>query len=365
MEEKDFTINRKNVLISDFDTVYCNLLKEILNQGERFENRTGIDTFSIPNKSFTLNLSKVFPILESKKVAVKNAITEMLWIYKAQSNDVRWLQERGNHIWDEWEIGEDGFWRSSQNVPDGKGNYKKEYYEKNFGKEYAHTIGEAYGYITNLYKRPQYVLNSLKFNPHDRRMVISLWQDNHMNNAVLPSCVWSSEWKVYKDTLNAFIHQRSADVPLGLPFNVTQYAVLLSMFAKVSGYKPGLLSWSIVDAHIYENQVDGINEQLENYKQMVEYQDMILKNDDRYVFMKYKELSDKIEFLKKTVNFEKEISVLEKKLTILDLMITKQTPQLYLSNKDNFFEFDDQKDNEDIKVLKYKSCPKISMPISV
>ena len=91
---------------------------------------------------------------------------------------------------------------------------------------------------------------------------MSLWQDDYLKTAVLPSCVWSSEWDVTDGYLNMWVHQRSCDVPLGLPFNVTQFAALMHMYARVAGCKVGSLSWSIKDAHIYVNQVDGIKEQI-------------------------------------------------------------------------------------------------------
>ncbi len=110
------------------------------------------------------------------------------------------------------------------------------------------------------------LLNSLKNDKEDRRRVISLWQDSELDTAVLPSCVWSSEWDVTDGKLNIWVHQRSCDVPLGLPFNVTQYAVLLMMVAKVTGLEPGTIDWSIKDAHIYVNQIEGIKEQLNRYE---------------------------------------------------------------------------------------------------
>ena len=102
---------------------------------------------------------------------------------------------------------------------------------KYYGKEYAYTIGTAYGFITDRYKHTRNLIETIKNNPTDRRMVKSLWQDEFLRTAVLPSCVWSTEWDVTDGTLNLSVHQRSCDVPLGLPFNVTQYATLLSMIA--------------------------------------------------------------------------------------------------------------------------------------
>ena len=105
----------------------------------------------------------------------------------------------------------------------------------------------------------------IKNNPTDRRCVVSLWQDDYIDTAVLPSCVWSSEWDVTDGKLNAWVHQRSCDVPLGLPFNVTQYSALLCMLAKTNGLEPGTLNWSIKDAHIYVNQIEGIKEQIKRF----------------------------------------------------------------------------------------------------
>lgn len=96
--------------MSYFDDVYCGLCKDILENGVQVHNRTGIDTIKVPSAHFHLDLSKEFPILTTKQLFIRQAVTEMLWIYQAQSNDVRWLQERNVHIWDKWEINEDGDW---------------------------------------------------------------------------------------------------------------------------------------------------------------------------------------------------------------------------------------------------------------
>ena len=124
-------------------------------------------------------------------------------------------------------------------VPDENGKLVKKEIEKEFGKEWAHTIGTAYGWIVREYKQMDNLLNNLKNNPRDRRMLISLWQNKHLDTAVLPSCVWSSEWDVTDGKLNAWVHQRSCDVPLGLPFNITQYSVLLSLFEEATATNIG------------------------------------------------------------------------------------------------------------------------------
>ena len=252
--------------MTKWDKDYIKLCKTILKDGVEVENRTGINTIKIPSYHLKFDLSKEFPVLTTKQLYFRQAITEMLWIYQVQSNDVRWLQERNVHIWDEWEIGEDGIWHATQNVMEN-GKYVKKEIAKDFGKKYAHTIGTAYGYIVNKFKMTQNLIKTIKENPTDRRMVMTLWQNDYLETAVLPSCVWSSEWDVTDGKLNMWVHQRSCDVPLGLPFNITQYATLLSLVAHVTGLKPGTIDWSIKDAHIYVNQVDGIKEQIKRFKE--------------------------------------------------------------------------------------------------
>ena len=251
--------------MTKWDKDYIRLCKKILKDGKVVVNRTGIDTIKIPSYHLHFDLSKEFPVLTTKQLYFKNAIIEMLWIYQEMSNDVRWLQERNVHIWDEWEIDDDGLWHANQNIMEN-GKFVNKDIVRKFDKKYAHTIGTAYGYIVNKFKMTENLINTIKTNPNDRRMVLTLWQNDYLDTAVLPSCVWSSEWDVCDGKLNMWVHQRSCDVPLGLPFNITQYAVLLSLIAHVTGLKPGTIDWSIKDAHIYVNQVDGIKEQIKRFE---------------------------------------------------------------------------------------------------
>ena len=251
--------------MSKWDDIYCDLLKRIMSTGVEVENRTGINTIKVPSYHFQLDIGEEFPVLTTKQLFIRQAVLEMLWFYQAQSNDVRWLQERNVHIWDEWEIDGEGYWNAVQMLPDENGKLTRTEVHKFFGTEWAHTIGTAYGWIIRKFGLTQELIEKLKHNREDRRMVMSLWQNDYLKTAVLPSCVWSSEWDVTDGKLNAWVHQRSCDVPLGLPFNVTQYAVLLCMLAQVTGLKPGTLDWSIKDAHIYVNQLDGVKEQIRRY----------------------------------------------------------------------------------------------------
>ena len=298
--------------MSKWDKDYIKLCKIILSEGKKVENRTGINTIKIPSYHLHFDLQDEFPCLTTKQLYFRQAILEMLWIYQAKSNDVRWLQERNVHIWDEWEINEDGKWIATQNVLEDGKLVKKEVV-KDFGKDMAHTIGTAYGFIVNKFNFTDKIINTIKNNPTDRRLVISLWQDDYLASAVLPSCVWSTEWDVTDGKINMWVHQRSCDVPLGLPFNVTQYAVLLSLVAQVCGLKPGTIDYSIKDAHIYVNQVDGIKEQIERFE----------SNGDL------------------------------------------PAPELWLNPEINdFYKFDNSKDLKDIKIKNYKHMGPIRFPIA-
>ena len=299
--------------MSNWDKDYLNLCRRILKEGKEVENRTGINTIKVPSHHFHFDLEKEYPVLTTKQLFFRQAILEMLWIYQAQSNDVRWLKERDVHIWDEWEIDEDGKWKAIQNIFGEDGKLNKIEIEKDFGKEWAHTIGTAYGYIVNKFKLIDNLINKIKDNPNDRRMLMSLWQDDYLDTAVLPSCVWSSEWDVTDGKLNAWVHQRSCDVPLGLPFNVTQYATLVNLLAQVCNLKPGTLDWSIKDAHIYVNQIDGIKEQIKRMDELGDF----------------------------------------------------PAPDLYINPEiKNFSDFDNSKDCKDKKILNYKHHGKINFPIA-
>lgn len=289
--------------MSAWDKIYCNLCENILTNGVQVSNRTGIDTIKLPSAHFQLNVGEEFPILTTKQLFIRQAVLEMLWIYQEQSNDVRWLQERNVHIWNLWQIDENGDWRDE----------KTGEVLKHFDPKFANTIGTAYGYIVKKFKLMDRLIESLKNDVNDRRRVISLWQDEYLDTAVLPSCVWSSEWDVTNGMLNAWVHQRSCDVPLGLPFNVTQYAVLLKMLAQVTGLKAGTIDWSIKDAHIYVNQIDGIKEQLERFH------------------------------------------------TKGDL----KAPELWLNPEiKDFYDFDSSKDIKDIKLIGYEHMGKIKFPLA-
>lgn len=335
--------------MTNWDKDYLELCKRILSEGVEVENRTGINTIKVPSHHFHFDLEKEFPILQSKQLFFKNAITEILWIYQAQSNNVDWLHERGNHVWDEWRVDDDGIYRTYKNGTDGEKILTS---EKKFGKEFAGTIGTAYGWIVDKYKLTDTLIDTIKNHPTDRRMIMSLWQNEWLKTAVLPSCVWSSEWDVTNGKLNAWVHQRSCDVPLGLPFNVTQYATLLTLLAKSCGLEPGTLDWSIKDAHIYVNQVKGIIEQLNRATFYESIKDLDKESLEK--------LKVEIEKLGEVDHIDQEAA-----LKIVDLAQDPEKPYLWVNPEiKDFYDYDNSKELKDTKVKSYKHMGKIKFPIA-
>lgn len=272
--------------MSKFDDQYIDLCRRILERGEKVVNygrtdkrgeaaaqaipdhyaqgRDAVQTIRLPHQVLQFDVGEEFPILTSKKVAFKTSTLEMLWIYQQASNDVRWLQERGVKIWDEWEIAEGGTYMGR--------NINQIYAEQHANEpeeDFAHTIGTAYGWIVRRYDLVRNLIETLKKTPGNRRMIMSLWQNEWLPTAALPSCVWNSQWNLIDGRLNLLVTSRSTDVPLGLPFNISQYAVLMAMIAQCVGAEPGQFTFITNDAHIYENQIDGIKEHIARYEEAV------------------------------------------------------------------------------------------------
>ena len=383
--------------MTEFDYLYDELLRRILSEGTEVENRTGINTIKIPSHTLEFDLNKEFPILTTKQMFYKQAIIEILWIWQMGSNNVKELQDRKVHIWDEWMVDEDGIYRiyepttekydpnkeiivldplsapindpnaklsskiddngnvmTAKSIIEGKNIKEAKYY----GLEYANTIGTAYGYIVNRYQHTKNLIETIKNNPNDRRMVKSLWQDEFLRTAVLPSCVWSTEWDVTKNKINLMVHQRSCDVPLGLPFNITQYATLLKMIAQVTDKEPGTITYSIKDAHVYVNQLKGIKKQLER----LEKYNSFSKLNNNYLESLKETLLEQQKLFDKNSEEYKE---LDSNIRIIDMILNPTKPELILnpSIKD-FFEFDNSKDLKDIKVKNYKHMGTIKFPVA-
>ena len=272
--------------MSKFDDQYIDLCRRILDHGEKITNYKKTDsrdakaasaipdhlaqaqqeteTIRLPHQILQFDLEEEFPILTSKQVAFKTSTLEMLWIYQQASNDVRWLQDRGIKIWNEWEIAEDGTYMG-RNI----NQIFRDAHPEEPETDFAHTIGTAYGWIVKRYDLVNNLIETLKKNPGNRRMIMSLWQNEWLPTAALPSCVWNSQWNLIDGRLNLLVTSRSTDVPLGLPFNISQYAVLCYLIAQCVGARPGQFTFITNDAHIYVNQIDGIREQISRYDEAI------------------------------------------------------------------------------------------------
>lgn len=340
-----------------WDEEYDKLCRKILSEGKEVENRTATNTIKIPSYNFELDIKEEFPILTTKKTFARQAILEMMWIYLVQSNDVRWLKDRKINIWNEWEIDEKGYWVADQKIKQPDGTFVIQEVQKFFGPEWAHTIGTAYGYMTNKFQKTQKALDLLINHPESRRNVVTLWHDDYLATGVLEPCVWSHELDVTDGVLNMYVHQRSCDVPLGLPFNVTQYAALMHMYAQVAGLEVGKLSWSIKDAHIYVNQVEGIKQQMKN-ADAIRY----IESCDK---TKLEELRKYYLRIKEQKAFKQDTEIIERNLKAIDYVENPNKPELYI-NRDikDFFKFNTDDECKDVKVLKYKDMGQISFPIS-
>lgn len=230
------------------DKQYLGIVKNVLVNGYYDQNRTGISTYKLPHQIMQFDLQKEFPILTSKFVAFKTAVKEMLWIWQLQSNDVKVLQDMNCHVWDEWML-EDG------------------------------TIGNAYGYQIAKYKQLDKLIDTLKTNPQDRRMIVTLWNIEDLPYMALQPCAFQTIWDVTDGRLNCMLVQRSGDLGLGIPFNTAQYAVLTHLIAQVTGLKVGLLTHVINNAHIYENHVEGLKEQLSRAAQALPAPKLLINPD--------------------------------------------------------------------------------------
>ena len=215
---------------------YQSLLQEILEKGERRGNRTDVDTISLFSpKSMAFDLSDGFPLLTTKKMFMKGIVGELCWFLQGRT-DIKWLQDRNIHIWDSWHL-EDG------------------------------TIGPGYGYqLRHLpgHDQLQESIDLINNNPDSRRNLITLWNPQDVPKTALPPCHGIViQFNVStKGELNCHMYQRSADVFLGVGFNIASYALLVHMIAQVTDLKPGRLTMSFGDAHIYTNHLDQVHTQL-------------------------------------------------------------------------------------------------------
>lgn len=217
---------------------YHDLVREVIKNGTRKENRTGVDTISKFNVNYEVDLNDGFPLLTTKKISWKNIVVENLWFLSGSKN-IRLLKKHGCKFWDPW-ADEDGF------VPSAYG-----YFWRNFNLN-----GEKIDQVDK-------VISALKENINSRRAVVSAWNPNNALSSGLPPChmLWVLNIQYEKETgeptLNLHLTQRSADIALGVPYNIAGYSLILMMLSKILDIKPGKFGHSIVDAHIYTSKADG------------------------------------------------------------------------------------------------------------
>lgn len=242
---------------------YLDIVKNVLENGELKENRTGIDTIAIAGTMFKHDMSEGFPLLTTKKVPYRLVTTELEFFIKGIT-DKKWLQDRNNHIWDEW--------CTPLKIPYANDEEtKKRMLEERdlgtiYGWEWRHFGAEYKSYDTDYtgqgVDQLKKLVDDLKNTPDSRRMLVLAWNPLDINKAVPPYCHYGFQVTVINGKLNLLWNQRSVDVALGLPFNIASYGTMLHLLAKETGLKEGTLTGFLADTHIYTNHVDGLKEQL-------------------------------------------------------------------------------------------------------
>jgi len=217
---------------------YLDLLAEVLDRGARKTDRTGTGTLSVFGRQMRFPLGASFPLLTTKKLHLKSIVYELLWFLRGDTN-VKWLQERGVSIWDEW--------------ADERGE-----------------LGPVYGYQWRHWRAPDgreidqidNVVRSLRTKPDSRRHIVSAWNPADVERMALPPCHALFQFYAARGELSCQMYQRSADLFLGVPFNIASYSLLTLMVAQVTGLKPGEFVLTLGDAHLYLNHLEQAREQL-------------------------------------------------------------------------------------------------------
>jgi thymidylate synthase len=238
--------------------VYLDLVQRVLENGVRKENRTGTDTLSNFAEFYKVDLAEGFPLLTTKKVYFKSVIMELLW-YLRGDDHVRWLRdEKDVHIWDAW-ADDDGYVGPIYPVLWRRFPYLKASDGSSYPKQ-----GETRDkdWVYDEFDQVQRAIDMLKNNPNSRRIVVSTWHPGLLDEMRLPPCHIMYIFNVTDGKLNCHLTQRSGDIALGIPFNLACYSALTMAIAKEVGLKPGEFAHTIVDAHIYENHIEGLQEQL-------------------------------------------------------------------------------------------------------
>ena len=217
---------------------YHELMERVLRHGVKKHDRTGTGTLSVFGHQMRFDLDEGFPLLTTKKLHLKSIIHELLWFLKGDTN-VRYLQENGVRIWDEW--------------ADEKGDLGPVYGAQ--WRSWPARDGSTIDQIANL-------IAQIKRNPDSRRLIVTAWNPSDVDRMALPPCHCLFQFYVAEGRISCQLYQRSADIFLGVPFNIASYALLLMMVAQVTGLKPGEFIHSFGDAHLYLNHIEQAELQL-------------------------------------------------------------------------------------------------------
>lgn len=217
---------------------YHDLLRDALENGHERADRTGTGTRAVFGRQMRFDLEDGFPLVTTKKLHLRSIIVELLWFLKGDTN-IRYLKENGVSIWDEW--------------ADEKGDLGPVYGKQ--WRSWAAPDGRSIDQI-------QWVLDEIRTNPNSRRLIVSAWNPADVNEMALPPCHCLFQFNVMDGKLNCQLYQRSADIFLGVPFNIASYALLTMMMARATGLKPGEFIHTFGDAHLYLNHVEQAKLQL-------------------------------------------------------------------------------------------------------
>ncbi len=214
---------------------YLDLLRDVLENGVDKLDRTGVGTRSVFGRQMRFDLNKGFPLMTTKKMHLKSIIYELLWFIKGDTN-VKYLQDNGVRIWNEW--------------ADENGDLGPIY-----GSQWRNWNNDGIDQLAN-------VIETLKHNPNDRRMIVSAWNVSKIPDMKLPPCHMLFQFYVANNKLSCMLYQRSCDMFLGVPFNIASYALLTMMIAQVCGLELGEFVHTLADTHIYHNHFEQVKEQL-------------------------------------------------------------------------------------------------------
>ncbi len=220
---------------------YLELLDEVLHHGLDRDDRTGVGTRGLFGRQIRFDLEQGFPLLTTKKVHLKSVIYELLWFLRGETN-IEWLKDNGVSIWDEW-ADEDG------NLGPVYGRQWRSWEKAN---------GETVDQIA-------WVEKEIQENPQSRRLIVSAWNVGQLDQMALPPCHLLFQFYVAGDRLSCQLYQRSADIFLGVPFNIASYALLTMMMAKQTGLRPGEFVHTFGDVHLYRNHFEQAKEQLSRH----------------------------------------------------------------------------------------------------